>query len=300
VEEINWDLAFRVLGDLLSANNGCVGTKTLKKELERRGVTEASDHVEELVEELKYFDPDSSRERGLPTPGFRFFHLNRSFYSEERYDQEIRERDERTRRDAEKAANRDAEVAGPEETPISRTNRQEEARMGQYVKNALEELYSNELAPEERTYVFDVHSVRPGGTFENVDLLAIHWQPRDICELITVEVKLEFNAQVVHQALNYTRFSHRTWIAVPVETGARSELWERNPGLFDYAISHGLGILACHRRQGGRWDVSPVHWPIRHQPNLLEEEEFLERYRDTFEEAGIIDSRNNRRRPRLR
>jgi len=263
--------------------------------LENHGIADARP----VVVELKFFDPESSRERGIPVPDFKFHHLGRSFYSEERYKQELKKQEEATTKEAD-AASRQASVAAPEEPTVSRTNRQEEARLVAYVKSALEDLYSSEAIPEDRTIVFDVHSARKGSSFENVDLIAVHWRPCNVCDLITVEVKLEFSAQVVQQPLNYARFSHRAWVAVLVETNSNSELRERNPTLFEYVISHGLGILACRRRQGRSYDVFPVHWPTRNQLDPLEEAEFLERYRDEFEEAGVVEPREKRRLPRLR
>lgn len=136
-----------------------------------------------------------------------------------------------------------------------------------------------------------------GGSFENVDVVAVHWRPHNICELITVEVKLEFSAQAVQQALNYARSSHRTWIAV--ETGSALELLQRDPSLFEYAISRGLGVLACRRLQGRAYDVSPIHWPLRNQPGPVEEAEFHERYREELEKAGALEP-DRRRFPRFR
>jgi hypothetical protein len=294
-QEYDWGLAFQVLNDLLTSNKGCVSTTALRRELENHGIADARP----VVVELKFFDPESSRERGIPVPSFKFHHLGRSFYSEERYKQELKKQEEATTKEAD-AASRQASVAAPEEPPVSRTNRQEEARLVAYVKGALEDLYSSEAIPEDRTIVFDVHSARKGSSFENVDLIAVHWRPCNVCDLITVEVKLEFSAQVVQQALNYARFSHRAWVAVLVETDSNAELREKNPTLFEYAISHGLGILACRRRQGRSYEVFPVHWPIRNQLDPLEEEEFKERYRNEFEAAGVIEPREKRRLPRLR
>jgi len=294
-QEYDWGLVFQVLNDLLTSNKGCVSTTALRRELENHGIADARP----VVVELKFFDPESSRERGIPVPDFKFHHLGRSFYSEERYKQELKKQEEATTKEAD-AASRQASVAAPEEPTVSRTNRQEEARLVAYVKSALEDLYSSEAIPEDRTIVFDVHSARKGSSFENVDLIAVHWRPCNVCDLITVEVKLEFSAQVVQQPLNYARFSHRAWVAVLVETNSNSELRERNPTLFEYVISHGLGILACRRRQGRSYDVFPVHWPTRNQLDPLEEAEFLERYRDEFEEAGVVEPREKRRLPRLR
>jgi hypothetical protein len=157
----NWDFAFQVLRDLLKSKNGCVSSRALREELERHGVTDARD----LVVELKFFDPESSDERGIPKPPFKFHHLKRSFYLEENYARELRAQEQAA---AEAAS--DAEVAAPEEIPTSRTNRQEEARLVTYVKSALEDLYSGDATPDDKDCVFDVHSARAGGSFENVDL----------------------------------------------------------------------------------------------------------------------------------
>jgi hypothetical protein len=117
--------------------------------------------------------------------------------------------------------------------------------------------------------------------------IAVHRRSRNFCDLIAVEVKLEFSAHVVQQALNYKRFSHRTWVAVVVELDSKDDLPRRYPALFDYAISNGLGVLACRRRQGRRYEVLPVNWPLRNQPEPLAEEDFIERYRDQLREAAI-------------
>jgi hypothetical protein len=295
-EPLDWGLAFRVLDDLLKSNGGVVSSTMLRRELERNhGIADARP----LLVELTFFDPDSARERGIPEPGFRFHHLGRSFYSEEKYADEAKKLQQATIKEAEDASDAVSETE-PEEVPVSRTNRQEEARLVTYVKRGLEEIYSSDLNADEKTFVFDVHSLRKGSSFENVDLIAVHWLPHNMCELISVEVKLEFNPQVVQQALNYTRFSHRAWIAVPVETDSHVELRERDPGLFEYAIARGLGVLACRRRRGKSYDVFPVHWPQRNTLDLLDQEEFVERYRDEFEEAGVTESRGKLRVPRLR
>ena len=295
-ERYDWGGVFKVLGGLLAANDGCISSTALRRELEHAlGVPDARP----LIVELKFFDLESSRERGIPAPTFKFRHLGRSFYSDEKYDQERKKQEDETIKEAE-VASREASEAVAEEVTVTRANRQEEARLVTYVKSAMEDLYPGDTNSEDRTYVFDVHASRKGSSFENVDLIAVHWRPRNVCDLITVEVKLDFNAQVVQQALNYPRFSHRAWIAMPVEDERGADLRERHPTLFEYAISRGLGILACRRRQGRSYDVFPVHWPLRNHLDPLEEEEFLERYRDEFEEAGVIEPKEKRRLPRLR
>jgi len=284
-----------VLGEQLSSHEGCISAVALGRELRKHGVDDAS----ALLLALQFFDPESSRERGIPAPSFRFGHLGRSFYSEDRYNQALKNRNKATSEEAD-VAGREASVPAPEEVAIPRSNRQEEARLVTYVKSALEELYASGVGPEETDFVFDVHSARKGACFENVDLIAVHWSSRDFFELVTVEVKLEFSAHVVQQALNYARFSHRAWVAVLVETDLRAELPQRYPALFDYAISRGLGVLACRRRQGRSYEVSPVHWPLRNQPDPLLLDEFIERYREQLEKAEAIERQQRRPRPRCR
>jgi hypothetical protein len=224
----DWELAFRVLGEQLSSHDGCISTIALRRELERKhGIPDARP----LVVELQFFDPESGEERDIPAPGFRFRHRGRSFYSEERYAQELKNQEEATAKEADYAS-REASTAPQDEIAIPRANRQEEARLVAYVKTALEELYASDVGPEDTDFVFDVHSARKGSSFENVDLIAVHWRSRNFCDLITVEVKLEFSAQVVHQALNYARFSHRAWVAVLVESDSMAELSRRYPALF--------------------------------------------------------------------
>lgn len=292
--EVDFGLAFRVLGQLLAANEGIVSSVELKRELEKQGAANARD----IIVELKFFNPESSGERGIPAPNFKFHHLGRSFYSEEQYAEELRKQQEAAKREAEDATDELSDQESQE--TISRPNRQEEARLVTYVKTSLEDLYSSDANIADKTFVFDVHSHRKGSSFENTDLIAVHWRSREVCDLITVEVKLEFTAQVVQQALSYTRFSHRVWVAIPVDTDSHSELREKNPALFEYAISQGLGVLACRRRKGRSYEVFPIHWPLRHTLDPLEEEEFLERYREQFEEGGVIEPKDRRRPPRLR
>lgn len=290
VERKDRELAFDVLERLLKENDGIVSSTALRRELEGNcGVEDASP----LLVELKLFDPDSAGESGAFAPSFKFHHLGRSFYSEEKFLEELSNQE----KEADDASDQ-ASANEPEDAISSRTNRQEEARLVTYVNRALQEIYSSDSNANENMFVFDVHSLRKGGSFENADLIAVHWRSEDICELIAVEVKLEFSPQVVQQALCYTRFAHRAWIAVLVETDLTRELHERHPMLFEYTISRGLGILACRRSQGRGYKVFPVHWPLRHQPDLVEENDFLERYREHFEQAGILAPK--RRFPRLR
>lgn len=77
----SWALAFRVLGELLAANDGVVSSMALRRELEgNHSIPNARD----LVIELKFFDPEASVERGIPAPSFKFHHLGRSLNSSRR------------------------------------------------------------------------------------------------------------------------------------------------------------------------------------------------------------------------
>jgi len=296
----DWLPTFAILKELLHANGGVLSSMALRKELERRlGIPNARP----IVVELNFFDPEASRERGVPSPDFKFFHLGRSFYSEGKYQEAMNEVETAAQEKAE-AASHSAYTTPSEEPPVAaRTNRQEEARLVTYVKAALEEIYASDEHSGEKSYVFDVHSERKGSSFENVDIIAVHWRRLNVVELVTVEVKLEFNAVAVQQAVNYARFSNRTWIAVPVEadaTEAAIELREWNVGLFEYVITRGVGILGCRRRQGRKYEVFPIHWPRRNQMDELESEEFLARYRAEFEKAGVLEPENRRAFPRVR
>jgi hypothetical protein len=93
-------------------------------------------------------------------------------------------------------------------------------------------------------------------------------------------VKLEFSAQVVQQALSYTRFSHRVWVAVPVDTDSHSELRERNPALF--VSTQSSVVWACWLAVGGkdealkssqfigRLEIASTLWKRRSSSNDIE------------------------------
>lgn len=159
---------------------------------------------------------------------------------------------------------------------------------------ALEDLYASESGPADRPCVFDVHHERPGGTFENVDLVAVHWRSNKIAEIVSVEVKLDFTSRLVQQANNYRRFSDRVWISVPVQAElgqAAAELRAMDERLFDHVVDLGLGVLACRRRQGRSYEVVPIHWPVRNVPEPLEREMFVEWHRGLLEDAGAVAPR---------
>src|SRR5690606_11967412 len=181
------------------------------------------------------------------------------------------------------------------DVPRTRRNRREEARLVKYVEAALEDLYGDsEGVPEGANVAFDVHGERRGGEYENVDVIAIDWRSESIAELVAVEVKLEFSARAVQQANNYRRFADRTWIATVVSgrlENAALTLASQDRRLFDYVVEQGIGILACRRGRGGSYEVVPVQWPRRNRVHRLEWAEFIERYRDYFEEAQVVGPR---------
>jgi len=95
------EFAFRVLGEQLASHRGCISAVGLRRELERKhNIVDARP----LVVELQFFDPESSRERGIPVPSFKFRYLLRSIYSEERHIQEQKKQEDATAEEAEDAS----------------------------------------------------------------------------------------------------------------------------------------------------------------------------------------------------
>lgn len=298
----HWALALEVLQEQLN-RLGCVSSKALREALERRGLPDAR----AMVVRLRYYDFDAPADDLFPRPSFRWYGQAKSFYTPERHQSlqsaeeakaTVAEREEAAAV-AEAADDEDDVVAAIRERP---KYRQEERRLGTYAVSTLESIYQSEHTPEDSDYVFDVHSDRPGTEFENVDLLAIHWRSSKTVELVAVEVKLDFTARLIQQARNYSRFADRVWIAVPVLADlaeASSALRDFDPLLFEHVVDSGLGILACRRRPGRSYEVVPVHWPRRNDPDPVEKELFLERYRKHFEAAGVLPPRGGKRYPSL-
>jgi hypothetical protein len=299
-----WTEAAGVLAGLLKEGKGIVSSRALRSALEKKGFANAR----QVVIQLKYYDFDSTPSEELPRPEGRWYSHAKSIYSEEAYEA-LRQQREQHAASAEKA---EAEVeivekpAEEEGAPVApserRRNRQEESRLGAYVLDALQGIYESDATPEDCEWTFDVHNERAGNDYENVDLLALHWRSERIVEIITVEVKLDFTSRLVQQAKNYARFSDRVWIAVPVladSADISAALREFDPLLFEHVIQAGLGILACRRRRGRSYEVLPVHWPRRLEPDPMERETFIDRYRTCFEEAGVIEPRSGKRYPNI-
>ena len=274
----------QILGDLLAkAEGGVVSTKILRKELEAKEISAPK----ELIAQLKAYEP-----RGDTASGdSKFRHFGRSFYTKQKYDEEQKKREEDAAQAAAAGGNDEDDAASDEAqagtAPERVERRHEEARLGTYVRPVLEEIYDDDASPDE--YVFDVHSLRGGNGFENVDLLAVHWRSPALIEIVTVEVKLKFTSALVQQARNYTRFSERVWIALRVAAAstldAALELQAHDPLLFEHVVDIGLGILGCHRGpgRGGSYDVFPIHWPRKNSIDPLARAEFVRRYRTQLE-----------------
>ena len=288
-----WRIATETLQYMLDRSEGIVSSRALRPELERRGVEEAR----ELVIRLKLYDFESSAPE-YPTPPFRYHYRGRSFYSEEAY----RAAEAETEAAAD-AAEREAEAEGDydeEATTARRKYRQEEARLCKYIEEALRGIYASEFGPDVEI-AFDVQDARPGAELENVDLLAVHWRSDEVVELVAVEAKLEFSTKLILQATNYKRFAHRVWAALPVTSDEPGiELREYDPLLFEHVIEQGIGVLACRKRQGGAYDIWPIHWPRLNKLDSIARDDFIERYRHVFEEASVVEPREETYRPRLR
>ncbi len=244
--------SFGVLRDLLQKYEGCIGVVRYKKELESAGFTDPSDLVEQIRIDGQSVTPP-------------IFHAGRSFFTKEVYEKRQHKIDEAAECAAAETPTAEDKEEEAEVSPKRKTeNKQEEARLVRYVVETLTDIYDSAEYTPEVECAFDVHAGRAGGDFENVDAIAVDWRDQDTAEVIVVEVKLGFTSKLVQQANNYRRFSDRVWIAVPISgslpTAAR-ELRKIDPYLFDYVIESGLGILACRRTVGSRYEVLPVHWP---------------------------------------
>lgn len=164
------------------------------------------------------------------------------------------------------------------------------------MREALETIDASDFAPPDKQVAFDVHNFRAGTSYENLDVIAVHWRTEQIIEVIAVEVKLDVSAALVQQACNDQRFAHRAWFAVPVNAPAAEaalSLRESDPRLFELVSDVGLGILGCHRRQGRSYAVFPLHWARLGALDRVERSEFVERHRTVFEEAGVVAPRQD-------
>jgi len=307
ITQADWRTATESLGHLFTrAPDGCVSSIALGKELTKRGVGDPR----RLVIMMKFFDFDGPSDEARPVPTFRWRHYGRSFYTEDAFKRLTQE----TANQAESAAKQElpaidsSEEASSDddendEAPIRRSNRQEEARLVRYVVESLGDIYNSEHGPDDREIAYDVHAERSGSDFENVDVIALHWRSNDVVDLVAVEVKLGFTARLVQQANNYRRFADRVWIALPVHAPvghAAAELRDVNSRLFEYLVSTGIGILACHRRRGRTYEVFPIQWPQRCHPDPIERHDFIERHYATFEVAGAVAPRSRGSFPKLR
>lgn len=268
--------AATILAQLIQSGEGRVSTKAFKAALRDEKLVD----IEGILDQLKYQEKNLFPNGEIPT--WKYF--GASFYSETAYAQVMKEEEE----DSDSAENIDEEN---EIEPERKKNKSPEAKLGKYVKAALEDIYDSDHASDE--YVFDVHTERPASDYRNVDLIAIDWRSPQHVDLISVEVKMDFTTKLVQQAANYTRFSNRVWIAVPLPVntdpaGASQTLRNKDPLLFDHVIELGIGILACRKSMGSSYEVFPIHWPRLLKPIELERHNFLECYREHFERALVL------------
>lgn len=290
VSEAQLSVAKAVLNELLESTSGTVPLKKVRDGLTNRGII----NVNELIGQLRLQDSELL--------GQKIYFQKNKFFSADAY----RVFQDRAVKAAEEAAanappTAEADPEAVESAPKKREHRQEEARLVSYLKPAMEEIYLSDVKPDSE-YVFDVHNDRAGTDYENVDVLAVHWRGRDIAELIAVEAKLEFSAKLVQQANNYRRFADRVWIAVPVRVSLdKAATWLRleNPLLFDYLVDLGIGIFACRRGMGKRYEIQAIQWPRQCQPSKIERQEFIKRHRDCLEEAKVVAPENHQSFPSL-
>lgn len=275
-----WTISIETLQEMLETSDGIVSSRTLRPKLDQRGIVNAR----EVCVRLKLFDFENP-EPDFPRPNFQYYYLGRSFYTKEAFSRAEAE----TEAEADEAERViEAEAEQEEEVSVKKKYRQEEARLCKYVEKCLESLYASEYGPDVQV-AYDIHNERPGGEFENMDVLAVHWRSDEVVELVGVEVKLEFSPRLVLQASNYKRFAHRVWAAVPVTSEEPGiELREHDSLLFEHVLEEGIGILACRKRQGGAFDVWPIHWPRLNRLDSIARDAFVLRYRPIFEEACVL------------
>lgn len=196
----------------------------------------------------------------------------------------------------------DDSETGTSRIKTKKSNKAIEDAMCEDIRSTLEDFYPE--SPKEHWQTkekfptcFNVGAIHKGSTFENIDVLAIHWKNDHHYEIVAVEAKQDFTAEAVYQALSYSRFAHRVWVAVliPPKTSGYSHiewLMEKNLELFEYAVDMGLGILACRRTQGGgngRYNVSIQSYPRLQTPNKVSRENFESRYREQLVRAGVLN-----------
>lgn len=222
--------------------------------------------------------------------------IDRTFYTAEKaaeLETEYAQQEEQVPSEDEES---DSIAEESDETPVreKKSRRAREKRLcEQYIQPFLSSLYYTDAVEDGTEVAFCVQNQRPSTQFRNVDLIATNWRDSETVELVTVEAKLEFSAQAVQQAANYSRFSHRVWIAIAVDAGIEvdeivPDLRETNALLFEYVLFLGLGVIACQKAKGQSYKCFAVQWPRKQDPDNFEKQTFLECYRETFEQAGIL------------
>jgi hypothetical protein len=182
-----------------------------------------------------------------------------------------------------------------------KSNKAIEDAMCEDIKDTLEDLYPESQKTHWKTKetlptCFNVGSVRGGNSFEHIDVLAVHWKNEKHYEIVAVEAKQDFTAEAVFQALSYTRFADRVWVAVLIPPKISDDnhiewLMDTNLELFEYAIDMGLGILACRRTQGGgngRYNIYIQSYPQLQTPKKACRENFEKRYQEQLLLAGVV------------
>lgn len=258
-------------------------------ELESSSETDKTEAINEAIERLKFYKhPDGEQAA--------WAHYKRSFFTpeekarEQKSDYEIQQNNGQ-----EDDEGMDGGATVKEKRRQTSGINREEAVMGISVAMHLNELYS-QFSPYDLDCALDVHSRRTGSQFENVDAIAADWQDGEVVELVSVEVKLKFGPEVVQQAANYCRFSHRVWIAIRLPqhsslSKACEYLRGSSPRLFEYVVELGLGIIACRENEErNSYELRPVQWPRRQQPSSLEKKLFLRRYEQEWKQLGVLSA----------
>jgi hypothetical protein len=129
--------AYDLLQKLLSENDGVASSVHLKRTL----ISQASlleEVASQCIKELQFLDAHADARLGRKNA--KTYHSGRSFFSKEKYEQALAD----TEKEADAKGQEAKEAPEPEEREKEAPqNRQEEARLGVYVKTALETIYES-------------------------------------------------------------------------------------------------------------------------------------------------------------
>ena len=292
----------RFLAQLLEQNEGRISSDQVLKEGPKILSLNESD-FRKMHDQIRKLSP-KQQEVLRNDLGIDIHYQRRQWLTRERKNLEADQRASAAAAEAE-IADTDENADTTQDEPKRSPNKQEEWRMSSYIMDYLSDLYmTSRFVPADTEVAFDVCDQRrkikgtSKGVWENIDVLAVDWRSDTAVDLVAVEAKLSFTSDAVMQAISYTRFADRVWLAVGCQTDSPLEdLLFENRSLLDFAVGHGLGILCCKMGRGRSYDIIPVSYPRKQNPDEIERDRFKERYSTTLEAAKVLQPGQNRRYP---